>query len=228
MTLLQISTKALCFASLLSVASLGELACASQPKQANTSALDVKNQPSFEALSSLAIPSSSSTQVPIPEALLEYTLDVSKTANPHKIGDQSKVFRLIVRFETPDVEPERARDAYIVNRTLWQARKEITQCFYQASHRQIMGEKTWAASIDINTKGSVTKTNVETANEWLSKMPELSECIFGSVKKLSFQEAQRDSKVRFRLKLNMIDATGRSDIKSSTSETTGSAPMSLN
>lgn len=204
MTLFQISIKIIRIVSLSSV--LSWLACASQPKQTNTSSAD--------RVGSISSPSSSlEPMLPLPAAIREYTLDITKTANPYVPGDQTKVFRIVLQFAVPKVEPENARDPHIVNRTLWLARKELTQCFYQASNRQLTDEKVWVAWIELSPKGLITETGVETNDDWLNKMSGLNECMLGAIKKLSFPEASQSSKVRFRLKLQMIDATGRSDIR---------------
>ncbi len=146
----------------------------------------------------------------------EYTLDVTKTTSP-KEGTTgpttTKVLRIVVRFPVPKVTPEGAREPHVINQLLWKVRKEIAQCFYKGPGKDVVDEQSMIGFLDVSKKGEVKAGGIESADDKLKGDAGFGECVMANVKGLDFVPAGDDVKIRFKLKLSTIDATGRADVK---------------
>jgi hypothetical protein len=120
--------------------------------------------------------------------------------------------RVVVRFAVPKVQPPTARDPHTVNRVLWAIRTQIASCFYKGSGKTATEELSMVGWLTVNQKGEVTGGGVEKSDEPLKKGA-VDECIMENAKGLAFIAAGDDVKVRFKLKLQTLDATNLTDFK---------------
>jgi len=128
-----------------------------------------------------------------------------------------KFIRVQLKFPVPKVAPEGAREPHAINRSLWEARGEITKCFYGkkgagpgGTFGAEMGLVAWAS---VNKKGEVTDAGIEKADESLTKAAGFTDCVMANVKGLSFGPAGDDVKIRFKFKLQTIDGAALPDFK---------------
>jgi hypothetical protein len=146
----------------------------------------------------------------------EYALDVTKTTVP-KAGTtgatKTKILRVVVRFPVPKVEPSGAREPHVINQLIWKVRKEIAQCFYKGPGKDVVDEQTMIGTLSIAKKGEVKDAGVESASDALKSDPGFLDCVTANVKGLDFIPAGDDVKIRYKLKLKTIDATGMPDVK---------------
>lgn len=137
-----------------------------------------------------------------------FTLTVTKKTEwkveSTKALPPEQTFHVRVGFPVPKVVPVDARDPHVINRTLWEVRKEIAKCFYKGPGKEAGAEMSLVAFLEINKKGEVTKSGVEKADEPLTKAG-VPECILENVKGLPFPAAGDDTKIRFKLKLQTED-----------------------
>lgn len=146
----------------------------------------------------------------------EYALDVTKTTVP-KAGTtgptKTKILRVVVRFPVPKVEPAGAREPHVINQLIWKLRKEIAQCFYKGPGKDVVDEQTMIGTLSVSKKGEVKDAGVESASDALKADPGFLDCVTANVKGLDFVPAGDDVKIRYKLKLKTIDATGMADVK---------------
>jgi hypothetical protein len=151
----------------------------------------------------------------------EYVLDVTKRVEWKGGGGTlldagapppDRIFRIAVRFPVPKVFPEAARDPHVVNRLLWDVRKEIAKCWYKGGGKEPGAETTMIGWMNVSKEGKITASGVERADEPIAKTG-AGECIMENVKDMAFSAAGDDTKVRFKLKLQTMDVTGKADAK---------------
>jgi len=151
----------------------------------------------------------------------EYVLDVTKRVEWKGGGGTlldagappaDKIYRIAVRFPVPKVFPENARDPHVVNRLLWDVRKEIAKCWYKGGGKEPGEEISMIGWMNVSKEGKVTESGVERADESLKKSG-ASDCIMENVKEMVFSAAGDETKVRFKLKLQTMDVTGKADAK---------------
>jgi hypothetical protein len=152
----------------------------------------------------------------------EYLLDVTKRVEWKSggtlVGDAGpppadKIYRIAVRFPVPKVEPNGARDVHTINRLLWEVRKEIAKCYYKGPGREPGVETSMIAWLKLSKGGEINGSGVEKSDDVLAKSGGFQECVMENVKGLAFGPAGDDTKVRFKLKLQTIEATGAVDAK---------------
>ncbi len=146
--------------------------------------------------------------------ITEYYLDVTKKVVPKQgyAGPTStKQLRVIVRYPLPKVAPDGAREPHVVNKILWGLRKEIAQCFYKGPGKEPTSELSMIGFLDVSKKGEITASGIESADEPLKGDAAFGDCVMANVKGLEFVPAGDDVKIRFKLRLQTIDATGTVD-----------------
>lgn len=150
----------------------------------------------------------------------EYVLDVTKRVEWKSGGTMldagaapaDKILRVAVRFPVPKVIPDNARDPHVVNRLLWDIRKEIAKCYYKGPGKDPGTELAMVGWLTVNTKGEVTGGGIEKADDDVKKTG-ADECILANVKGMAFSAAGDDTKIRFKLKMQTSEATGAADAK---------------
>lgn len=151
----------------------------------------------------------------------EYVLDVTKRVEWKGGGGTmvdagappaDKIYRVAVRFPVPKVIPDNARDPHVVNRLLWDIRKEIAKCHYKGPGKDPGAEMSMVAFLTVNKQGEVTGSGVEKSDDEIKKSG-ADECIMANVKGMAFSAAGDDTKIRFKLKLQTTEATGAADAK---------------
>jgi len=144
----------------------------------------------------------------------EYDYDVTwaTTVKGSDAPPEIKKRRVRVVFPVPKVEPKDQRDPHVVNRLLWEVRKQIASCFYKGTKREPTDEMTMVGFLDINSKGEITNAGTEKADEALKKVG-VDDCIMENIKGLAFAAAGSDTKVRFKLKLQSLDGATLKDFE---------------
>lgn len=139
----------------------------------------------------------------------EYYSDVSYESGVK--GDptapvEKKKLRVTVRFPVPKVEPKDAREPHVVNRVLWEVRKQIALCWYKGGGKTPGDELTMVAFLKVNKKGEIVDSGIEKSDEQLQKNG-VDACILENVKGLSFTPAGDDTKIRFKLRIQTLDGS---------------------
>jgi hypothetical protein len=144
----------------------------------------------------------------------EYDYDVtwSTTIKGSDAPPEIKKRRVRVVFPVPKVEPKDARDPHVVNRLLWDVRKQIAACFYKGMKREPTDELSMVGEIDLSNKGEVKAAVVEKSDDKM-KGPGVDDCVLENVKGLAFPAAGSDTKVRFKLKLQILDGATLQDFE---------------
>lgn len=151
----------------------------------------------------------------------EYVLDVTKRVEWKGGGGTmvdagppppDKILRVAVRFPVPKVIPDNARDPHVVNRLLWDIRKEIAKCYYKGPGKDAGAEMSMVGWLQVNKAGEIKDGGVEKSDEEVKKSG-ADECIMANVKGMAFSAAGDDTKIRFKLKLQTSEATGAADAK---------------
>jgi hypothetical protein len=146
----------------------------------------------------------------------EYDLDVTRTIVP-KAGyngpTKTQPLRVMVRFPVPKVTPAAARDVHTVNRVLWDTRKEIAKCFYKGPGKDPGAEMSMVGWLDVKKSGEITGGGVESIDDGLKSTAGFDECVMANAKGLVFGPAGDDTKVRFKLKFQTVDASTLPDFK---------------
>jgi hypothetical protein len=152
----------------------------------------------------------------------EYVLDVTKRVE-WKGGSggtmvdagpppPDKILRVAVRFPVPKVAPDNARDPHVINRLLWDIRKEIAKCYYKGPGKDAGAELSMVGWLQVNKAGEITSSGVEKSDDEIKKSG-ADECIMANVKGIALSAAGDDTKIRFKLKLQTSEATGAADAK---------------
>ena len=144
----------------------------------------------------------------------EYDYDVtwSTTIKGSDAPPEIKKRRVRVVFPVPKVEPKDARDPHVVNRLLWEVRKQMAACFYKGMKREPTEEMTMVGFLELDKKGEIKNAGVEKSDEAFKK-PGIDECIVENVKGLAFAAAGDDTKIRFKLKLQILDGATLQDFE---------------
>jgi len=144
----------------------------------------------------------------------EYDYDVtwSTTIKGSDAPPEIKKRRVRVVFPVPKVEPKDARDPHVVNRILWDARKQMAACFYKGMKREPTDEMSMVGFLELNKKGELKNAGVEKSDEKM-KPGGIDDCIVENVKGLAFPAAGDDTKIRFKLKLQIVDGTALQDFE---------------
>lgn len=151
----------------------------------------------------------------------EYVLDVTKRVEWKGGGGTlldagapppDRIFRIAVRYPVPKVFPEGARDPHVVNRLLWDVRKEIAKCWYKGGGKEPGEETSMIGWMNVGKDGKIISSGVEKAGDPLTKTG-AADCIMENVKDMAFSAAGDDTKIRFKLKLQTMDVTGKADAK---------------
>jgi hypothetical protein len=123
-----------------------------------------------------------------------------------------RVLRLWIRYAVPKVTPAGAREPHVVNRVLWEARKDLLKCYYAATDKQPSAEAPLIGWLAISKKGTVDDAGIESQGDVLEASKSFDECVLANLKGLSFPAAGDDVKARFRLKFEAADWTGKPDV----------------
>ena len=144
----------------------------------------------------------------------EYDYDVtwSTTIKGSDAPPEIKKRRVRVVFPVPKVEPKDARDPHVVNRQLWEVRKQMAACFYKGMKREPTDELTMVGFISLNKKGELKESGVEKSDEPVKKA-EIDACILENVKGLAFAAAGDETTIRFKLKLQIVDGASLQDFE---------------
>jgi hypothetical protein len=151
----------------------------------------------------------------------EYVLDVTKRVEWKGGGGTmvdagppppDKILRVAVRFPVPKIIPENGRDPHVVNRLLWDIRKEIAKCYYKGPGKDPGAEMSMIGWLSVTKAGEISGGGVEKSDDEVKKSG-ADECIMANVKGMAFGPAGDDTKIRFKLKLQTNEATGAADAK---------------
>lgn len=123
-----------------------------------------------------------------------------------------RVLRLTIRYAVPKVTPAGAREPHVINRVLWEARKDVLKCYYPATGKQPSPESALVGWLAISKTGGVTDAGIESQGDVLSASKSFDECLLANLKGLTFTAAGDDVKVRFRLRFEAADWTGKADV----------------
>ncbi len=143
----------------------------------------------------------------------EYFSDVSYESGVK--GDptapvEKKKLRVIVRFPVPKVEPKDAREPHVVNRVLWEVRKQMALCWYKGGGKTPSEELTMVGFLKLDKKGGLVDSGIEKSDEKLSKNG-VDACILENVKGLTFTPAGDETKIRFKLRIQTLDGSTLAD-----------------
>lgn len=144
----------------------------------------------------------------------EYDYDVTwaTTIKGSDAPPEIKKRRVRVVFPVPKIEPKDARDPHVVNRLLWEVRKQMAACFYRGMKREPTDELQMVGFLDLSKKGELKNSGVEKSDEKM-KPGGVDECIVENVKGVAFPAASDDTKIRFKLKMQILDGATLPDFE---------------